>query len=196
MQVRDHHQLLEDKKSSLEKLKVLLAEYERPMVVANTGEIVGEILENYRYFYAIIARKIWTGLNPGMKKFNEVHFHGTVPDVFSKSLDILQEKYLSSGRISAYQDAKRVLGSICRIQTIRYMQEKIDLDFYARMKKQGVSRSMSLILRPPSYYYHKKYHEENKERINARRRARWAALEGADKKKELDRVKRYKKRRT
>ncbi len=179
MDFRQHLEAIESKKEGLERLKTLLATYEEQIAIpANAEPITQELLENQRYFYAIIARKIWTALRPSSKQFLDNHKYGTVLDVFSEALELLQEKYLSTGRIASYGDAKRVLARICWTKTMRFIEKKIDDDFYASVK--GVDRATKSILRPPSYYYHQDYMKnwmaENKEDYNARRRAKYAKL--------------------
>jgi hypothetical protein len=149
-----------------QELAKVLDEFKKIEVKNVTDKILLVILDEQRYFLAIIAKRLWQCLDMPKGVFFHVHKNGSIPDIFVRSLDVLQDKYISTGRVSDYVNAKKVLAQICTFQSYKFVKVYIDEQWYRRLstsqKKAG--------LRPPSYFYTKKYYQNNRERINERRR--------------------------
>lgn len=117
------------------------------------------IQNNRKYFLKGISRSYSKcGFKDAFMEANEI---------FDEAFEIFEEKFFSGKKlIKDLKHAKNSFYKVCRFHVYNYIEKKLDRKWYSKLS----SSQKRLNLRPPSYYFHKKYHEKNKERINERRR--------------------------
>jgi len=137
------------------------------VVGENTNKKYLEYLfENKSYFYFLISQKVHRALATSDRR----KYFFQVPDIFLDSVDVFTEKYIEGVReVKDEKHAKYIMRKILHFQVYQFIQKTIDRNWYAKLTPSQKKSN----LKPPSYFYHKKYLELNKERINERRRANY-----------------------
>lgn len=122
-------------------------------------EIINRLSDNRLIFYKLLSKKLSHRVH---RKPNVVYTW--IPEIFLNSFDIFWDKYRT--RDLDYESAKKILFRICDIQSLIYIEKKIDEAWWGSLPKEARKTG----LKPPSFFYHKNYLELNRERINQRRR--------------------------
>lgn len=122
-------------------------------------EVVKELQLNRLIFYKFLNKKISCRLNRSPRIT-----YSWVPEVFLDAFDRFWDKYRTYDL--DYESAKKILFRVCDIQTLIFIEKKIDEEWWNGLPKEAKGSG----LKPPSFFYHKKFFEDNRERINNRRR--------------------------